>query len=316
MSPGLSQYFDTASLYFRAFYGLPTSLRAADGRPMNAVRGLLDFLAHFIDTYAPEQVACCWDASWRPEWRVALVPSYKAHRVAVPATAEQRAAGVADVEDSPAELDHQVPMILDVLDALGIAVIGAEGYEADDVLATLTARASGPVDVVTGDRDLFQLVDDEASHRVLYVARGVRKHEQVTDAWLAAKYGIVGRQYVDFAVLRGDASDGLPGVKGIGEKTAASLLARYGDLDGIVAHHHDLGPSIARALASTIDYIGAARQVVACAADVALPRVDLTRPRAPRDPARFARLADDLNLGGSAERMLAALARQPGDARA
>ncbi len=290
-----SQLFDTASLYFRAFYGLPSSLVARDGRPVNAVRGLLDFIAHFVTAYEPDRLACCWDDSWRPRWRVALVPSYKEHRVAF-----------GDTEDVPPELNAQVPLIREVLGSLGLAVVGADGYEADDILATLASRATGPVDVVTGDRDLFQLVDDDVS--VLYVAKGIGKHERVTDAWLAARYGILGRQYVDFATLRGDASDGLPGVKGIGEKTAASLLSRYGDLEGVLANVDALSPAVARALTSHIDYIGAASQVVTCVRDVQLIDVDLTRPRTPRDPERFAALADDLNLGGSAGRILKALA--------
>ena len=293
-----TQLFDSASLYFRAFFGLPATLTARDGRPVNAVRGLLDFLARFIADYSPDRVACCWDASWRPAWRVRLIPTYKAHRVAY-----------GDVETVPPELTAQVPLIVEVLDALGLPIVGADGFEADDVIATLATGAPGPVDVVTGDRDLFQLVDDDAGVRVLYVARGVTKHERVTDGWLAGQYGITGAQYVDFAVLRGDASDGLPGVKGIGEKTAASLLAAHGDLAGIVDAAPTLTPAVSRALAANVDYLGAASEVVACVRDVALLDLDLTRPRAPRDPERFAALADELNLGGSAERIVAALAR-------
>lgn len=135
--------FDTASLYFRAFHGLPDSLVGQDGRPVNAVRGLLDFLARFIGQYRPDAVACCWDDDWRPAWRVALVPSYKAHRVAY-----------GTVEQVPEALAGQVPLIRAVLDALGLPIVGHPGYEADDVITTLAARASGPLGVVTGDRDL------------------------------------------------------------------------------------------------------------------------------------------------------------------
>lgn len=298
----ISQLFDTASLYFRAFYGLPENLVSRDGRPVNAVRGLLDFLATFITQYRPDQVACCWDDDWRPAWRVALVPTYKEHRVATVA-----ADGWS--EEIPDQLTPQVPLIRDVLDALGLPIVGAPGFEADDVMATLATRATGPVDVVTGDRDLFQLVDDDRAVRVLYVARGVRAHERVTDAWLATKYGITGAQYADFATLRGDASDGLPGVKGIGEKTAASLLARFGDLEGIVEHEGTLTPAVRRSLAASTDYLAAASQVVACDRTVDLPDRDLTLRRTPRDPERFAALADELALGGSADRILAAMAR-------
>lgn len=304
-----SLFFDTASLYFRAFYGLPASLRAPDGRPVNAVRGLLDFLARFIADYRPARVACCWDNDWRPAWRVDLVPSYKAHRLATTTSVSTQSATAAYVEEVPEELSIQVPLILDVLAALGLPVVGADGFEADDVLATLASRAPGPVDVVTGDRDLFQLVDDARGVRVLYVARGVARHERVTDAWLAERYGVSGAQYVDFAALRGDASDGLPGVKGVGEKSAASLLARFGSLEGIVAHLDALAPAVRRAIAGHVEYLGAASQVVACDRDVPLPDVDLTRPHAPRDPDRFAALAADLGLGGAADRIVAALAR-------
>ncbi len=265
---------------------------------MNAVRGLLDFLARFITDYRPTAVAACWDDAWRPAWRVALVPSYKQHRVAY-----------GDVEEVPAELNAQVPWIREVLDALGIPIVGAADHEADDVLATLAARTPGPVDVVTGDRDLFQLVDDAHPVRVLYVARGVAKHERVDDAWLRAKYGIDGRGYVDFAVLRGDPSDGLPGVKGIGEKTAAGLVNRFGGLDGIVAHAADLSPAVQRALTDAVSYLGPAQQVVTAAPDAPVPAdLDLTLPSAPRDPQAFARLTEELNLGGSAERILKAMA--------
>ncbi|MGV8907513.1 MAG: 5'-3' exonuclease [Propionicimonas sp.] len=292
--------FDTASLYFRAFHGIPATLRAPDGRPVNAVRGLLDFLARFITDYSPTQVACCWDNSWRPAWRVALIPSYKAHRVAY-----------RDVEEVPAELIVQVPLIREVLAALGLPVVGADGFEADDVMGTLAERSGVPTDVVTGDRDLFQLVDDERQIRVLYCGRGVANHDRVDTAWLRAKYAIDGPGYVDFAVLRGDPSDGLPGVAGIGEKTAARLVADYGDLEGILtaATAGRLSPIITNRIAEAIDYLGAAGEVVAVRRDVALGPLDLTIPTAPVDPEAFARLATDLNLGGAAERILAALAR-------
>lgn len=293
--------FDTASLYFRAFFGLPDSLRAKSGDPVNAVRGLLDFLARFITDYSPTHVACCWDDAWRPAWRVDLVPSYKAHRVAY-----------GDVEEVPAALTAQVPWIRATLDALGLPIVGAADHEADDVIATLATRSTWPVDVVTGDRDLFQLVDDDRAVRVLYVGRGVAKHEQITDAWLQAKYTITGAGYVDFAVMRGDPSDGLPGVKGIGEKTAAQLIGKYGDLDGIVANAANLSSGVQRSLAATVDYLGPAREVVTAARGVPLPEVDLALPAAPKDPELFAALTEELNLGGSADRILAALAAAGG----
>lgn len=291
---------DTASLYFRAFHGLPSSLRAPDGRPVNAVRGLLDFLARFIGEYSPTQLACCWDDAWRPAWRVALVPSYKAHRVAE---------GV--VEEVPDDLTVQVPLIREVLQALGLPIVGAPECEADDVIGTLASSAGIPVDIVTGDRDLFQLVDDQAEVRVLYCGRGVAKHDRVDNAWLAAKYGVSGAGYVDFAVLRGDPSDGLPGVRGIGEKTAARLVSEYHDLDGIVAAAQDgqLSAAITGHLAAAVEYLGPAQQVVAVLRDAHLPQLDYTLPTAPSDPERFAELTQQLGLGSSADRIRAALGR-------
>ena len=301
MEPAFLQLYDTASLYFRAFFGLPTSLRAADGQPVNAVRGLLDFIARFITDYRPTHAAACWDNDWRPVWRVELVPSYKAHRVL---------AGT--VEVVPDELTPQVPLIRAVLDALGIPIVGADGYEADDVIGTLASTASGPVDVITGDRDLFQLIDDSRQVRVLSVVKGVRNHERVTDEALRQRYGIDGAGYADFATLRGDASDGLPGVAGIGEKTAAKLIADHGDLEGVLAaaSAKKLSPALTARLSAGIDYLGPAREVVRVRTDVPLDvtEADLLLPTEPAKPEVFAELADLLNLGGPAERIVAALA--------
>lgn len=220
---------DTASLYFRAYFGVPDSVKAPDGTPVNAVRGLLDFIDRLVKDHRPEHLVACMDADWRPHWRVELIPSYKAHRVA-----EERPAGP-DAEEVPDTLSPQVPVIEAVLDALGIARVGVAGYEADDVIGTYTARATGPVDIVTGDRDLYQLVDDARGVRVLYPVKGVGTLNLVDEAALREKYGVDGAGYADLALLRGDPSDGLPGVPGIGEKTAAKLLAEFGDLAGIRA---------------------------------------------------------------------------------
>lgn len=299
------QLYDTASLYFRAFFGVPSSLRAPDGRPVNAVRGLLDFLARFIDEYRPTHAAACWDASWRPAWRVDLVPSYKAHRVAY-----------GDIETVPEDLTAQVPLIVEVLAALGLPVVAADGYEADDVIGTLATTSTVPVDIVTGDRDLFQLVDDTRQVRVLSVTKGVAKHERVTDDWLRGAYGIAGAGYADFATLRGDPSDGLPGVFGVGEKTAARLVADHGDLEGILAAAASgrLTATLAAKLAAAVDYLGPAREVVGIRTDLQLgvSLGDLTLPAAPRDPQRFSELAELLNLGGPAERIVKALAAAAG----
>lgn len=293
---------DTASLYFRAFFGVPASLRSPDGQPVNAVRGLLDAIARLVSQYPVDRFACCWDDDWRPAWRVELLPSYKAHRVTD-----------GDADQVPDDLAVQVPVIREVLETLGLPVLGMLGMEADDVIASLAAQAPGPVIVVTGDRDLFQLVSDSRGVEVLYVARGVSKHERVTDDWLQERYGITGAQYVDFAVLRGDPSDGLPGVRGIGEKTASTLVSRYGDLAGIRDHASELTPRTRQALESASDYVARAERVVRVVADLPLPDHDLSLPSGPPDPGAFDLLAARIGLGGSATRILAALAHSTGD---
>ncbi len=298
---------DTASLYFRAFHGVPDTVRAPDGRPVNAVRGLLDFVARLVTTYEPTDLVCCWDDDWRPQWRVDLIPSYKSHRVLATVTAGP------DVEVTPDALEAQIPIIRDVLDALRIAVVGAQEYEADDVIGTLTATATGPVDIVTGDRDLFQLVSDEAEVRVLYTARGVAKLEILDDAAIVARYGVLPEQYVDFAVLRGDSSDGLPGVQGIGAKTAASLLQQYGDLTSILRAVADegsaLGLGVRSKLRAASDYLSVAPTVVAVACELDLPP---TRTRiGPLDADALdtvERLAERFGLGSSMTRVVSSLA--------
>ncbi|WP_435897383.1 5'-3' exonuclease [Streptomyces tsukubensis] len=296
---------DTASLYFRAYFGVPDSVRAPDGTPVNAVRGLLDFIARLVQDHRPDDLVACWDNDWRPQWRVELIPSYKAHRVA-----EETESGP-DEEETPDTLAPQVPVIADVLDALGIARVGADGYEADDVIGTLTARATGPVDIVTGDRDLFQLVDDARARRVLYPLKGVGTLQTTDEAWLRGKYGVDGPGYADLALLRGDPSDGLPGVPGIGEKTAAKLLEAYGDLAGIVAAAGDprskLTPAQRRRLDEARDYLAVAPEVVRVAADVPLPAFDPALPSEPRDPAALEELARQWGLGNALQRLLTVL---------
>ncbi|MBA2574540.1 MAG: 5'-3' exonuclease [Actinomycetota bacterium] len=297
---------DTASLYFRAFFGMPDSLRSPDGTPVNAVRGLLDFIARLVSTYEPDKLVCCWDDDWRPAWRVDLIPGYKAHRVVA-----EVSAGV-DVEVTPDPLEVQIPIIKEVLDALNIAIVGAAGYEADDVIGTLSTTARGPVDVVTGDRDLFQLVDDARCVRVLYTARGVGNLEVLTDSVVVGKYGVLPEQYADFAVMRGDTSDGLPGVKGIGDKTAASLLQQYGDLDSIMAAAADpasgLSSGLRGKLHAAVDYLAVAPRVVEVVKDIDLPEVAATlRPLVDTEAAAARELGAKWGLGSAMTRALAAL---------
>src|SRR3954468_21456485 len=259
---------DSASMYFRAFFGVPEVL-APDGTPVNAVRGFLDFISRLVGDYRPTHLVCAWDNDWRPQWRVDLIPSYKSHRVVA-----ARPGPTPDIEEVPDPLEVQVPVILEVLDAVGLCVVGADGYEADDVIGTLATDARMPVDVVTGDRDLFQLVDDSHDVRVLYIARGVGNHERLTDEVVVGKYRVLPSQYADFATMRGDASDGLPGVPGVGEKTAASLLLKFGDLRGIIAAAEDPGSDMApgprRKILAAADYLLVAPKVVEVARDIEL----------------------------------------------
>ncbi len=302
--PGKLLLIDSASLYFRAFYGMKDTVVAPDGTPVNAVRGFLDSIARLINDHGPTRLVCCWDDDWRPEFRVSAIPSYKAHRVADAA---------ANAEEVPDELAPQVPVIVDVLEAFGLARVGSPGYEADDVIGTLATRASVPVDVVTGDRDLFQLVDDARRVRILYTAKGgVARPDVVTESFVAEKYGIPGHSYADFAALRGDPSDGLPGVPGIGEKTAAALITTYGTLDAVVAAARAGDPG-ARAtvhgkVLAALDYLSVAPLVVGVARDCPVVDHDDRLPGAPADPDRLDDLAQRWNLGSSVARLRSALA--------
>ncbi|WP_232827334.1 5'-3' exonuclease [Jiangella endophytica] len=297
---------DTASLYFRAFFGVPESIKAPDGTPVNAVRGLLDFIARLTTDRRPARLVACLDADWRPAFRVALLPSYKAHRLANAAR---------NIEEVPAALDAQLPVILDVLTALGIAHFGVPGFEADDVIGTLASSDKGPVDVVTGDRDLFQLVDDDRGVRILYTARGVGRHEIVDESVVATKYGIPGRSYADFATLRGDPSDGLPGVAGVGDKTAGTLITRFGSIDGLLAAVDDpeaeLSPTLRRKITDARDYLAVAPDVVKVRHDVPLPDYDDTLPTTPADPEALVELAGRWGLDSSLNRVLNAFNPAP-----
>ncbi|MCU1588280.1 MAG: flap endonuclease [Frankiales bacterium] len=289
---------DSPALWYRAFHGVPDSVRSPRGEPVNAVRGFIDIVARVIRDNRPARLVATVDLDWRPAFRVAAVPSYKLHR-----TLE----GGAEAE--PEELGAQVEVILEVLAALGIAVVGADGYEADDVSGTLAMRDTGPVDIVTGDRDLLQLVRDDRPVRVLYAVEKMKVYGEVE---VSAKHGIPGTAYADFAVLRGDPSDGLPGVKGIGEKTAAALVSRFGSIEGVMAAldsgNEEGFPAGARAkLDAARDYLAVAPAVSRVVCDLPLPELDDALPRVPRDPGTLLALSDRWGLESPLERMLQAL---------
>ncbi|MGH8959689.1 MAG: 5'-3' exonuclease [Jatrophihabitantaceae bacterium] len=290
---------DAANLYFRAFYAVPDSVTAPDGRPVNAIRGFLDMSASLIDKRRPTRWVACLDTSWRPAFRVELVPTYKAHRVAADGT-----------EAIPAALSVQVPLLLDVLAALGLAAVGADGFEADDVMATLATRDGEPVEIVSGDRDMIALASDRV--RVLYTGKGLAKMEDLGPEEVRAKYGISAENYADFAILRGDPSDGLPGVAGVGEKTAAALVARFGAVETIVAAAEaraDGFPAGATAkILAARDYLAVAPGAVRIRLDAPIGELDDALPTEPSDPDALAELADALGIGSSVGRLRAAVA--------
>ena len=293
---------DSASLYFRAFFGIPESAaKAPNGMPVNAVRGFLDMVATLIRTRKPDRLVCALDEDWRPAWRVALLPAYKSQRVA-PAGGEL----------IPDALAPQVPVILEFLAALGIVAAGEANYEADDVIGTLAGREPGPIEVATGDRDLFQVIDDDREVTVLFCGRGVANLEVMDAGALLTRCGVLPSAYADFAALRGDASDGLPGVAGIGEKTAARLIDRYGGLDGILGALDDpkagFAPGVRAKLIAGRDYLDAARKVVLVAPDVPVKPQDFALPAAPVDPERLIALAEEWNLAGATKRIVDAMA--------
>src|SRR6478609_8117083 len=321
------QLLDLAGIYFRAFFAVPTSTTSPDGRPVNAVRGSLDILARVIAEARPTRVIACLDLDWRPAWRVELIPSYKTHRVletqsTVAATdlALTPHSGTpgqsADIEVVPDELSPQVPILLDVLAALGIATAGAVGFEADDVIGTLTATEKrDPVEVVTGDRDLFQVArDTDPRISVRYIGAGMSKAQVYGAAEVAAKYGIQPGAYADFAALRGDPSDGLPGVPGVGDKTAATLINRFGSVEGLVeaidGRSTGLAPGLRAKLAAAREYLLVAPTVVRVAVDAPVtvtPDGSAALPREPVDPGRLSELIRQHGIGGSTARLVTAI---------
>ncbi|MGH2529479.1 MAG: 5'-3' exonuclease [Actinomycetota bacterium] len=296
MRPGLTLLVDSASLIYRALFSVPDTVKAPDGSQINAAYGFLGMLEGLVATHDPDFICCAADDDWRPEWRVELIETYKAHRAA-PGSAQEQAEEL---------LAPQVPVIFEILAGCGIQVVGHPGYEAEDVIGTLARRAPGRVGIVSGDRDLFQLVRDPDVF-VLYPRRGVSEVDVVDETYIEAKYQIPGRAYRDFAVLRGDPSDGLPGVRGVGPKLAAALLARYGSLDGILeaARGSDQGIALSK-VRRDLDYVERAVKVVTIPTDLPIPEVDLTRPRREPDASVFS-LAERYSLAGALRRLVAAL---------
>lgn len=265
---------DTAGIYFRAFHAIPDKITDSDGRPMNAVRGFCDMAAEFLREYSPEGLIAARDENWRPNWRVSLVPEYKAARVA-------EGGG----EDAPEALHHQVPIIWELLKALGVCTAHIPDGEADDVLAALPfpGASTGDTVVVTGDRDLLQIARED--RKVLYIGAGMRKRVLYGPAEVAERVGFPEgtdpRRYADYAVLVGDPSDGLPGVSGVGAKSAATLVATYGDVEDIIAAAGDdsikMPPRQRENLLGSADYVRAAKRIVALDEPPQTPECDGAR---------------------------------------
>ncbi len=291
---------DSASLWYRAYYGMPDTLVAPDGTPVNAIRGFLDMTARLIGQYQPTRVVACLEGDWRPTWRTDLFPGYKANRV-----------DEEGEEDEPDTLAPQIPLLLDLLDLFHIPMVGVDDYEADDLIATYSVNEPGPTHIVTGDRDLFQLVDDDRSIRVIYLAKGFSQQEVVDRKWVGDKYGIPGDRYALFAMIRGDASDGLPGVRGIGEKGAAVIANAFTSIDEALnaARNDDerLTPLLRKRLIEGSDYIAIAPKLVHCALDVPLPAMNLDLPKAPQDLSEIYAFKERYGLGASVDRLIAAL---------
>ena len=291
---------DSASLWYRAYFGMPETLVAPDGTPVNAVRGFLDMSAKLIGQYKPTRLVACIEGDWRPTWRVALFPEYKANRV-------DEEGG----EEEPDTLAPQIPILLDVIDAFGITVIGIDDYEADDVMASLAVQEEGPIRIVTGDRDLFQMVDDARDVKVVYLAKGLSQHDLVNKKWIADRYQIPGDRYDLFAMFRGDPSDGLPGVRGIGEKGAALIANNFDSpesaLQGAIDEHPSLSPNLRKKIVEGADYLAIAPTLVRCVRDLPLPQVSLKLPLRPADIDVIYDLKEKYGLGASIDRLIAAL---------
>jgi len=291
---------DSASLWYRAFFGMPDTLVSPSGLQVNAIRGFLDMTSKLINLYKPNRIVACLEGDWRPSWRVELFPDYKMNRL--DETGE---------EEEPDTLTPQIPILLDLLEALGIPMLGVDDYEADDLMATLAVNQPGPVRIVTGDRDLFQLVDDKRDVKIVYLAKGVANHDLVDLKWIERKYEIPGDRYGLFAMIRGDASDGLPGIKGIGEKGAASIAKQFTDLTEVmkaaVSNDERLTPNLRKKLLESAEYAKIAPRLVGCATDVSIPEMKIHTPIEPLDSKKVQNIKDEYGLGTSVDRIMNAL---------
>ena len=291
---------DSASLWYRAYFGMPDTLVSPSGLQVNAIRGYLDMTSKLINLYKPNRIVACLEGDWRPSWRVELFPDYKMNRL-----------DESGEEEEPDTLSPQIPILLDLLEALGLPMLGVDDYEADDLMATFAVNQPGPIRIVTGDRDLFQLVDDKRDVKVVYLAKGIANHDLVDLKWIEQKYEIPGDRYGLFAMIRGDASDGLPGIKGIGEKGAASIAKQFTNLDDVMkaATNDDerLTTNIRKKLLESAEYAKIAPKLVGCAIDVSIPEMTIDLPKKPLDTKKIQEIKEEFGLGTSVDRIMNAL---------
>lgn len=298
---------DSASLWYRAFYGLPQSMVSPSGQPVNAIRGYLDSIARMAVTYQPDRIVACLDGDWRPSWRTDLIPEYKANRI----EEESDDGSLSDAAEELEILEAQVPVIMEVLDAIGIPLIGIDDYEADDVIATLSVREPGPTFIVTGDRDLFQLVDDKRKVKVAYIAKGISQHELVDLKWIKNRYEIPGDRYAIFATFRGDPSDGLPGARGIGPKGAATIANSFATIEEVIEAANNsnskLSASLQKKILESAEYLRKAEIVVNCVDDLRLPKGPFNLPKKVVNSKALETLAKSYGIDSSVKRLLSAL---------
>ena len=291
---------DSASLWYRAYFGMPDTLVSPTGQPVNAIRGYLDMTSRLLVKYQPNRIVACLEGDWRPSWRVELFPDYKLNRL-------DEEGG----EEEPDTLGPQIPILLNVLDALGIPLLGVDDYEADDLMATFSVKQPGPIRIVTGDRDLFQLADDKRDVKIVYLAKGISNHDLVDLKWIQDKYQIPGDRYALFAMIRGDSSDGLPGIRGIGEKGAMLIANLFKTLPEVMeaAANSDerLSANIRKKLLESSQYAAIAPKLVGCALDVAIPEMEIAMPKKPKSLEKILKLQDEFGLGASIDRIMSAL---------
>jgi 5'-3' exonuclease len=279
---------------------MPDTLVSPSGLQVNAIRGYLDMTSKLINLYKPNRIVACLEGDWRPSWRVELFPDYKMNRL-----------DESGEEEEPDTLSPQIPILLELLEALGFPMLGVDDYEADDLMATFAVNQPGPIRIVTGDRDLFQLVDDKRDVKVVYLAKGIANHDLVDLKWIEQKYEIPGDRYGLFAMIRGDASDGLPGIKGIGEKGAASIAKQFTNLDEVMkaATNDDerLTTNIRKKLLESAEYAKIAPKLVGCATDVSIPEMKIDLPNKPLDTQKIQDIKEEYGLGTSVDRITNAL---------